>query len=106
MTSLSAGGFLPISYGIIIGSVHKSVQNLASAIYCVAFNIVAGALAPILAGSVMDDYKSQRTGMIAGYRVVLYAAFIYPVVFFLARIILTRYLKYKDSQQNNQISQF
>ena len=84
---------MPIVSGIIVGSVPKFAQNSASAVSCVCNNILGLALGPVVAGYIMEQYKSKKEGMIQGFIPFCIAGVFLVLLFIWARAIVRRYLK-------------
>ena len=83
-------GIMPIASGIIVSCVPNDAQNSANAVYCICQNIIGLCLAPVLSGHIMESYENKRLGMIAGYRILLYAGVILTSLFGIARYMARR----------------
>ena len=93
---------LPIVSGIIVGSVPKFAQNSASAVSCVCNNILGLALGPVVAGYIMEQYKSKREGMIQGFIPFCVAGVFLVLLFIWARAIVRRYLKINNRKKKGK----
>ena len=91
---------MPIISGIVVGCVPKFAQNSASAVSCVCVNIFGLALGPVVAGHIMEQYKSKREGMINGFIPILSAGVLLCILFIWARAIVRRYLKMNSHRRN------
>lgn len=93
---------MPIATGIIIGCVPKQARNSASALYAVSQNVIGLSLAPVLSGHIMEQYKSKREGMIAGYSMLLYCGIVLTLLFMAARSIVKREMKKLTKLQSQE----
>lgn len=98
----SGAAIMPIGAGIIVSCVPKFASNSASALYCIFYNLLGCALAPILSGYAMEQYRGQRQGMIVGYRVILVACLVHLILFICARGIVMGYLERLDFNNSTE----